>query len=61
MKSRTVWAIAVLFIYNGLQAVAPQIADLVPALYGPLLQIAINSILAALSIYFRLKPKQVYK
>jgi hypothetical protein len=60
MKSRTVWTIVAIFIYNGLQGIAPEIRDAVPLIYQPGVAIGINAILGSLAAYFRLKPKQKY-
>jgi hypothetical protein len=59
MKSRTVWTLVVLFLYNGLKGVAPDLPALSPEA-GPLIDLAVNSVLSALAIYFRLRPKQEY-
>ncbi len=53
LLSRTFWAIVGTFVFNGLQAVAPQIlaAD-------PHQTMLINGILTVIGVYGRMKPRQ---
>lgn len=49
LKSRTVWTVVAMVIINGIASVQ----DMIPANYLP----AINLLVGALAVYFRVNPK----
>lgn len=48
-QSRTIWTLVALFVFNGLQAVEPQVSGNV--------QVAINLVMTVLGAYFRVNAK----
>lgn len=47
-KSKTVWTIVGLFVFNGLQAIAPQVSGQV--------SVVVNVLVSLLAVYFRAFP-----
>ncbi len=52
LKSRTFWTILAIFLFNGLQAIQPEVS-------GDL-QVFINSVLSLVAVYFKAFPSQNY-
>lgn len=52
LKSRTNWAIAFAFVFNGWQAIN--------GFFSPEVNLAINGLLSVSAMYFKLNPSQDY-
>lgn len=52
LKSKTVWAFIALFAFGGVSAIHPVVSGNT--------QVVVEAILAALGVYFRVNPAQIY-
>lgn len=55
-KSRTVWTVIVMVVFNALVQAWPELKEFVPVPWYDL----INAILGGLAVYFRIKPRQEF-
>lgn len=52
LKSRTFWTVAIMFVFNGLQAIKTSVS--------PNWQVGIDGALSLMALYFKMNPSQEY-